>query len=602
MLYLVGRDSLTLYNLLSGTLQSLPYASGRQDLLVGNQSLFDPYTGNLSNLYPDQQLAAGFDLKTLRWDEHYKPGDINFWHVNKFATAVDSSIYILNGYGHMRYRNSIFRYHLPTHTWENVTPKGDSLVPRYLAAAGTTEKGDTLYLIGGYGSASGQQILSPHNLYDLMRIDVRTKTFKRLFELAPPAEDFAFANSLVIDQKHRTFYGLTFNNGKYYTDLQMIRASLDRPGYQPVGDRIPYPFHDIESFADLYYSAAAKKFLAVVLFTDSSRSRPLHTWVHLYSLDGPPEAYIAETPSSATEPKSRWYLWTTLIALLIGAIAAAFHRKRPKPHPIDTSRDTSAPVLTAATIPVPAIPHVHPGTATGAAIYLFGEMQVFDQEGNDLTRQFSPLLKQLFLLIILHSLKNNRGISSEKLNEILWFDKDEKSARNNRSVNIAKLKALLDKTGGCNLGKETGYWKIDVDPQNIRVDYLDYLLIVQNREAVNREAVEALIDITRRGSLLSDVEYPWLDTFKSDTSNHVIDTYLHFARHNAADPELMISLADYIFHFDAVNEDAMIIKCKALAQLGKHSLARNTFASFQKEYKHLYGQDFERDFHSVLQE
>ena len=64
----------------------------------------------------------------------------------------------------------------------------------------------------------------------------------------------------------------------------------------------------------------------------------------------------------------------------------------------------------------------------------------------------------------------------------------------------------------------------------------------------------------------------------------------------------MISLADYIFHFDAVNEDAMIIKCKALAQLGKHSLARNTFASFQKEYKHLYGQDFERDFHSVLQE
>lgn len=610
ILYLIGRDSLTLYNLASGTRQSLPYASGRQDILVGNQSLYDPFDQRLYNLYPDQQLAASFDLTRLRWDAKYKPGDINFWHVNKFCTAFDSSIYVLNGYGHMQYRNSIFRYHTPTHSWESITPKGDSLVPRYLAAAGTTDRGDTLYLIGGYGSSSGQQIISPHNLYDLMRFDVRTRTFKRLFEISPATEGFAFANSLVIDQKHRSFYGLTFNNGKYYTDLQMIKASLDSPAYHPVGEKIPYPFHDIESFADLYYSPTANRFLAVVLFTDSTRSRSLHTWAHLYSLDGPPEPYIAETTTSLPPRNHNFYLWIGLIVLMIGATGAALYSRRKRlanyrqaPTAIPIHRTAAAPQPP---VPVPAttqpLTPIHSVPSTGPAIFLFGEMQVFDSEGNDLTRQFSPLLKQLFLLILLHSLRNKRGVSSEKLNEILWFDKDEKSARNNRSVNIAKLKALLDKTGGSNLSKETGYWKIDIDPEKVRVDYLEYLTIVQNREAVDHQAIEALAAITQRGSLLNDVEYPWLDSIKSDVSNHVIDTYLHFAQHSPADPEFMIRLADYIFHFDAVNEEAMIIKCRALAQLGKHSLARNTYTVFQKEYKHLYGQDFERDFNSVLQE
>ncbi|GGB02271.1 hypothetical protein GCM10011511_26910 [Puia dinghuensis] len=594
VLYLVGRDSLTLYNLSSGTRQALPYASGRQDLHVGNQSVFDAFNRKLYNIFPDQQIAAAFDLTSLRWDAKYKPGDINFWHVNKFCSVLDSSIYVLNGYGHMRYRNSVFRYHIPTHSWESVIPGGDSVVPRYLAAAGATDRADTLYLIGGYGSASGQQILSPHNLYDLMRFDVRTRTFKRLHELSPSADGFAFANSLVIDQKNRCFYGLTFNNGKYYTSLQMIKASLDAPGDQAVGDQIPYPFHDIESFADLYYSPSANRFLAVVLFTDSTTTRPLHTWVHLYSLDGPPEPYIAETAPVASPHNHNWYIWTALIVLVTGA---AFYRYRRRPARLQLEAPVPRPA------PAPFTPVlVTTAPVTGAAIFLFGEMQVFDREGNDLTRQFSPLVKQLFLLILLYSLKNNRGVSSEKLNEILWFDKDEKSARNNRSVNIAKLKALLDKTGGCNLGKETGYWKIDIDVQMVRIDYLEYLAIVQNREAVDKGAIEALATITHRGSLLSDVEYPWLDPFKSDVSNHVIDTYLHFARHNPADPEFMIRLADYIFYFDAVNEDAMIIKCRALAQLGKHSLARNTYAAFQKEYKHLYGQDFERDFHSVLQQ
>ena len=622
-LFLIGRDSLSIYTLSSGDVRTLPYTSGKQLLLAGNQSVYDPFDQRLYNLYPDQQLAAVFDFTSLRWDARYHPGDINYWHFNKFCSAVDSSIYILNGYGHMLYKNSVFRYHIPTGSWERVAVSGDTLVPRYLAAAGATERGDSVYIIGGYGSSSGQQILNPRNLYDMLRYDVRGRSAKKLFELSPgPAgEDFTFANSLVLDERQDAWYGLIFNNEKYHSDLQLVKGSLSGPAYSAVGSKIPYPFHDIESFADLYYSPTAGKFLGVVFFTDSTASRPAHTWVHLYSLDGPPEPYVAEPASLASSSGDRGIYIVIAILFVVGASIVFWLRRRSTGMAADRTAhsDFAAPAASGGS------PETHPAVATVApaflspvapvfnqtvapdahprsAIYLFGDLQVFDTEGGDLTKQFSPLLKQLFLLIFLHSLKNKRGISSEKLNETLWFDKDEKSARNNRSVNIAKLKALLDKTGGCNLSKETGYWKIDVDPSAVRVDYVDYLSITDNRERVTKKAVEALAAITQRGSLLHDVEYPWLDPFKSDVSNHVIDTYLHFARQDASDPEFMIMLADYIFYFDSVNEDAMTIKCRALVQLGKHSLARNTYVSFVKDYRQIYGEDFQQDFQRVVQE
>jgi two-component SAPR family response regulator len=237
------------------------------------------------------------------------------------------------------------------------------------------------------------------------------------------------------------------------------------------------------------------------------------------------------------------------------------------------------------------------------AIFLFGDLQLFTPEGHEITKYFTPLLKELFLVILLYSVKLGRGVSSEKLNEILWFDKSEKSARNNRSVNIAKLKSLLDKMGHCQLSKDTGYWKIEIDYNVIMVDYHTYLNIVSNKSKLNKQKIIQLTHITQRGNFLSNIEYEWLDAFKSEVSNEIIDSYIQFAGSIAVadDAEFLIKLANDIFYFDPVNEDAMILKCKALSYLGKHSLAKNTFESFSKEYKVIYGEGFERDFHSILE-
>jgi len=197
-LFLVGTDSLTQFSVAHSSSRTLPYKSGDLGLQLGNQSVYDPFTASLYNVYLDQPLVTVFDFAGGRWDKKYEPHDINFWHLNKFCSQKDSSLYFLNGYGHLRYKNDVYQYHIPSRQLKTIAVKGDFLTPRYLAALGTNESGDSAYILGGYGSSSGQQILNPKNLYDMVLFDIKRKTFKKLFELAAGKEEFAFANSLMI--------------------------------------------------------------------------------------------------------------------------------------------------------------------------------------------------------------------------------------------------------------------------------------------------------------------------------------------------------------------------------------------------------------------
>src|SRR6202000_1618483 len=76
---------------------------------------------------------------------------------------------------------------------------------------------------------------------------------------------------------------------------------------------------------------------------------------------------------------------------------------------------------------------------------------------------------------------------------------------------------------------DTGYWKIEIDYSKMLVDYHNYLNIVSNKTKLNKERIIQLTHITQRGNFLSNIEYEWLDTFKSEVSNEIIDSYILFA-------------------------------------------------------------------------
>lgn len=595
----VGFDSLLTYNTLNHQILQRKYESGRLNLLRGNESLYDSSTKKLYNLYVDQRTAATFDFTTNTWDLNYiSPTPItDNWLFNKFYSPEDSSLYMIGGYGHFIYKNTVRRWHLPTKTWEVIKTTGDSLTPRYLASLGRTTGG--AYILGGYGSASGQQILNPKNLYDLVYFNTADKSFKKLYELQIKGEDFVFGNSLVIDEKTKSYYGLVLPKHKYNSSLQLITGSLTQPTYKLSGSTIPYKFHDINSFADLYYCPLSESLIAVTLFRNDNNI----TEVTIYALSFPPQEITGIVPENASSSVvgKYWYIWLAIALLVIGAVIISW-RKAKKKSAAAVVKPAAVTRVVASDKTEPVAEEITEIIPVKNAILLFGDLQLFDSDGADITKFFTPLIKELFLVILLYTIRWERGISSEKLKELLWFDKSEESARNNRSVNIVKLKSILDKMKFCEVSKETGYWKINVDYSQIQVDYHEYLNIVKDKQKLNKQKIQKLAHITQRGGFLSNDNYEWLDAFKSEISNEVIDTYLHFANsiNISEDPEFLIKIANYIFYFDAVNEEAMIIKCKALVHLGKHSLAKNTFENFNKEYKLLYGEEFGKEFQDIL--
>ena len=598
-LYIAGDDSIAAYSF-TGDGYSTQWTPTRHiEFLVGHQNLYDTLTDRLLDVFIDRKAVAAYNPATRQWDMNFNYGPLTeYWHANKFISPGDSSLYCIGGYGQLSYKNRIQRYRFSTHRWDTIRAEGDFLPPHYLAALGATDK--YAYILGGYGSHTGDQMLDPRNYYDLFRFDPKHHSIKRLMALKSGSNPYTFANSMVLTPGE-SWYALQFPNDAYNSHLQLVKGSLTDSTVQPVGNSIPYDFHDIQSFADLYYSPVSNKLIAVTLFYSkytADNQKEKNTGVRIYTLNYPPEpstAPVAATRSFRDNGKPVVVGIITLL-VLIGGLAVAlvlFGLSRGR------RRRKLAAVPTALADPS-ALPSPSPAQPA-SAIYLFGPFQAIDREGQDCTRLFTPLLKELFLLITTYSIRNGRGISSEGLNEMLWHDKSEKDAKNNRSVNLAKLKPILEKIGSCTIAKEAGYWQLQTC-EDTAVDYHQFTRLLQTTTPPDARDIHALVDVIKRGPFLFQTEYNWLDDIKSEVSNAVIDRCGLYLRLHAetGNPEFIIEIANCIFFFDQLNEEALTVKCKSLIRLKRHNLASNTYLRFAKEYKDIYNAEFPRSFQEII--
>lgn len=240
--------------------------------------------------------------------------------------------------------------------------------------------------------------------------------------------------------------------------------------------------------------------------------------------------------------------------------------------------------------------HLIPEQPTKGAILLFGGFHAYSSDGEDITRLFSPMLRELFLLIVMNSMDN--GITSMELKEALWPDKDLRSARNNRSVYINKLRVVLDKIGNYTLGFDSGYWTFRTD--DIYVDFLEF----KSLENVTFSRSEALrvMSITQRGSLLPDSDYGWLDQFKAETADMVICKFSRLADEPECEkmPDFAIAVAETIEHFDDMSEKALHLKCRAYMLSGRHASAKGAYDMFVSRYREIYCDDFKHEFSYLI--
>lgn len=225
-----------------------------------------------------------------------------------------------------------------------------------------------------------------------------------------------------------------------------------------------------------------------------------------------------------------------------------------------------------------------------SSISLLGGLSVVDADGNNVTTGFTPVVRQLLLLILMNSGAKSAGITSEVLDETLWYGMERRQAANNRNVNIRKLRLKLDKVWDVELENRNGYWFFDIRDLAC-CDYLEVRQLLREVLASpgDRERLNRLLLLILKGPLLPDNDFEWLDDYKGRYTNVVIDALTKIQHFYEDDPEMSIMIARAMRVQDIIDEDAVRIYCRALYLKGNRSLSRTVWDKFTEDYRKSMG-------------
>lgn len=570
-----------------------------------NQLLFIQEKDQLINYDMATNKFQSFDFENASWQNsdttYYEP---KYWHSNKFYNPAEDAVYTFGGYGFFTYHNEFFKYDNKTNNWIKIETKG-SVPPRYLAASGIEHSKNQLLIFGGYGSLSGKQELSPQSFYDLYSFDLENHEIKKIREYEAPEKtvDISFSNSLIVNEDENCFYVLSYPKNKYEGQIKLRRYALNSKESEILADSIPFPFHDEDSFCDLFYSKASNELIAVTAHREKQGYQ-----IQIHSINYPP-LQVQDVLQPVRQEKSTKATYAAVVVFIILAGLLIYFYKRKKKntvYPIPSSSPEKREQTSSVDLSV-SVSESNPQEYLPkftSSILLFGGFQIFDRNGTDISSKFTMTLKELFALILLHSVKFENGVSATVIQEYLWPDKDEVSARNNRNVNVKKLRTLLEEIGSLSIENNNSYLKLTME-EHIFCDYqVVYKLLSRDRKnsADENNNINIIIANVKRGSLFPDLQKSWLDSFKSDISNQVIDTLIEYSQKldSNKDDRLLLEIADAVFMYDSINQEALMMKCSVLNKKGKYSLAKSWYDHFVKEYKKMYGEDYPRSFEEVI--
>ena len=606
-IYIVGSNELTIFSALTNRTKKIAYKNFPPFLQHELRPIYNSIDHKIYCYLPQNHDPHVLDINTGVWEKLItiapkktitSNSRLSNRFFNRYFNALDNSIYLFGGYGQHEYNNEISKIDIVKNELTPLETNDSIYHPKYLSGLGALQ--DTIYILGGYGSNSGDQMINPKSYYDLIGYSIKDKTLFKKFEIPHIIDVMCIANTMWIDEKTRDYYALAYEKTIFNGHLQMIKGNLDAPEIEKVGSKIPYQFLDVGSTAGLLYKKQTNQLFAYTTYTTENTE----TNVKIYSIKYPPNTFVEEVANleASKEPKNFTTILLTILGFILFGIVLILFKRKNKPSVADSIETTTKKP---AKQEEPSIGHkeeVLEGEKTNYQLIFFGGFQIINKKNEDITSLFTPLIKELFLLILLHTFKNDKGISTEKITEVLWYDKSEKSARNNRAVNLARLRTLLSDIDDFELSKKTGYWKCNFENSKTISDYIHFLELTASKTNLTKEKINQIIEITKKGPFLRNAQNEWLDQFKAQVSDSTIDTLTYFGQQCdiKEEADFIIHLADSIFIFDVTNEDAMILKCKAQNVMGKHSKAEETFKKFCKEYSAMYGEEYEHTFTNIL--
>ncbi|RED94966.1 Kelch repeat-containing protein [Marinoscillum furvescens] len=496
------------------------------------------------------------------------------WHANKVKTQ-DGKVVFFGGYGHYTYNNELL-------VFDSAGQKTivSDIEPRYLSALGQNSQGKT-YVFGGYGSKNGSQEYGARSFHNLYELDLEQQSAKELWTLEEEAGGNVFSNSLVFGESDSLFYVLRYPRDKFNSKAVLEAYDLFTGEKEVFEDSIDLDFLDTNSYVDLLLNKKTNELTAVILSGGQQGYD-----ISFYTLDFPP-LHSSEIIQSKPFPYS--ILWSILGGSALLVVVMFWIRKRRRKTSVDAPAN---PVEEhAAPAPLPVVEPPKDFDDKKSAILFLGGFQVLDKQGNEISEKFSSTLRTLLTMLLLYSSNKGKGVPSNFIWEALWSDKSQNSARNNRNVNIKKLRDLLESVGDITIKSTSDKWQITFDEEV----FFDYGYLIECLEE-QRPITPALLGLIKRGNILPSLELDWVDGYKAKLSNKIVDYLITNSRVNPHDADIQLDIADSIFQHDIINQDALSIKVRYLNAKKKFALAKKCYESYEKEYELLYGEAFDVPF------
>jgi len=230
-------------------------------------------------------------------------------------------------------------------------------------------------------------------------------------------------------------------------------------------------------------------------------------------------------------------------------------------------------------------------------IRLFGGFKAIDREGNDISAQFTPKVKEMFLFTLLATIKNQNGTPVAEIDEQLWSGLPAKKVANNRAVTLNKLRKIVQNFDGVEIVTQNGHLLAKTD-KSFFCDYAEAYQLCQISGGMNKTQLEAFFLLVKRGRFLKGLSWDWLDEIRGYTGNQVIDNLLKLAAYynNENDLPGMEALAKRILEYDDLNEEATWLQVWVLRQMNNIHQARFHFESFCSKYKSTLGENYPMSF------
>ncbi len=519
--------------------------------------------------------VASLDLDSLRWTLLSTDRLRNPLHHHASFKDARGRYTIFGGFGNQTYSRSFHCLDDGGRSW--ITPDIDStrISPRFFASAGRDPEGKYVYIFGGMGNESGEQVVGRQYYYDLHRIDLATGECECMWSLDWKGQNVVPIRNLVVMDD--CFYTLCYP--EYFTEsnLHLYKFSLKDGSFERLGDPVTVVSDKIWSSSSLYYDPELERFIVVTHNVDND----LTSILDIYSLTFPP---VWKTPSPPYRGRMlRLWIPLGLLILALGIAGTWYLRKRRRFSSQEEGYQRSK------TDPRRKLFHEDPRPSS---IYLFGPLAVIDRDGNDIIDQFTNQIRAVLLLLIKY---RETGMTTLRFSSIMWPDKEATKSKANRGVAINRVRQLLSTLDGVTPVFENGVYKLNFSEGS----FCDYISL--DDDLTDKSKREEMLRILSRGRFLSDESDELFDSFKGNVESKVIPflTDELTTRFNAKEYQAAIEIAEMLFRYDPLDENALKYIVNSLHALRRREDAMVQYTRFITEYQRINDESYPIPFEKI---